>query len=47
MTWREALIVRILLIVARMVADDPVTSDELKHLSSHVSVHAPKLEAAA
>lgn len=50
MTWREQLIVRILLIVARMVADDSVLDAEIKTLANHVSVeahrNAPKSEAA-
>ena len=37
MTWREQLLVRILLLIARMVADDPVIADDLKHLSNHVT----------
>lgn len=47
MTWREQFIARILLIIARMVADDPVLRDDLKNLANHASVHAPKLETAA
>lgn len=38
MTWREKLICHILLIIARMVADDPVVRDEVKYLSNHISV---------
>lgn len=40
MTFREKLICRILLIIARMVADDPVIDTELKHLASHINVTA-------
>jgi hypothetical protein len=48
MTWREQLVVRILLLIARMVTDDDVVSAELKALSNHVSVEGPKqLERAA
>lgn len=42
MTWREQLIARILLLVARMVADDPELADALKHLSNHIGIHAPE-----
>ena len=44
MTWREQLVVRILVIIARMVSDDPVIREELKHLGTHVQVNAPKPE---
>ena len=36
MTWREALIARILLIVARMVADDPMVAQALANLQNHI-----------
>ena len=42
MTWREQLVARILLIIARMVATDPVLAAELKHLANHISVDALK-----
>lgn len=42
MTWREKLVARILLIVALLVADDPAVRQEIKHLSSHIGVHAPE-----
>jgi hypothetical protein len=41
-TWREHLIVRILLIIARMVAPSDALSAELKTLATHISVHVPK-----
>lgn len=44
MTWREKLVVHILLLVARMVADDAAIADEIKKLSTHVAVNAPKPE---
>lgn len=37
MTWREKLVCRILLIIARMVAPGAI-ADDLKHLSSHIAV---------
>ena len=36
MTWREQLIARILLIIARMVADDDDLQDVLRHLSNSI-----------
>jgi hypothetical protein len=42
MTWREKLVARILLLVARLVCDDPAIRDEIKHLSNHIGVHAPE-----
>lgn len=42
MNWRELLIAKILLILARMVADDPAIASELKNLQSHIQVHAAK-----
>lgn len=47
MNWREVLIARILLIVARMVADDPVIAKEIADLSTHISVNGPKNEQVA
>lgn len=37
MTWREKLVCRILLIIAKMVAPGPIL-DDVKHLASHISV---------
>lgn len=45
MTWREKFVVHVLLLVARMLADDPVFATEIKNLSNNIAVHAPKLEA--
>ena len=42
MTWREQLIIRILLLIARMVADDRELASDLKHLATHIGVNAPK-----
>lgn len=42
MTWREKTIVRILLIIATMLAEDATLAQEIRNLSSHVSVHAPE-----
>lgn len=44
MTWKETLIARILLLVARMVADDPALATEIKHLANHVQATSPKQE---
>ena len=45
MTWREQFVVRILLLVARMLTDDPAIADEIRKLATHAQVHRP--EAAA
>ena len=47
MTWREQLVIRILLLVARLVAEDSRVADEIRHLTNHVVVTAPKQELAA
>ena len=47
MTWREKLIARILLIIARMVADDPMIAADLKNLSNHIEQRAPEAKAEA
>ena len=44
MTWREKVLVKVLLIVARIFADDPEIALEVKNLSTHISVHAPEQE---
>lgn len=46
MTWREQTIARILLILARMLADDSEIRDALKQLATQVNI-APKLGAVA
>lgn len=38
MTWREQIVVRILLLVARMFSDDPQLSDDIKALSNSVQI---------
>ena len=43
MTWREQIVVRILLLVARIVADEPLRS-EINALANHIAVNAPKPE---
>ena len=43
MTWREQLVVRILLLVARIVATDE-WAVEVKHLANHIAANAPKEE---
>lgn len=47
MTWREKTVVKILLLVARMLCEDPAIEAEVKHLANHISVHAPEIEAGA
>ena len=47
MTWREQLVIRILLIIARMAADDPVIREDLKHLHNHIHVHKERVEDAS
>lgn len=42
MTWREKVVAHILLLLARMLTEDPAIADELKKLSAHISVNAPK-----
>ncbi len=37
MTWREQMVCRILLLVARMFADDPALAVEIKHIANTVS----------
>lgn len=37
MTWKEKTIARILLLIARMLAEDSAIADELRHLSNHIS----------
>ena len=41
MTWREHLVVRILLLVARIVAPDDLAV-EIKHLANHIATWTPK-----
>lgn len=42
MTWREKVVVALLLLVARMIADDTSLRAEIKSLATHISVHAPQ-----
>ena len=42
MTWKEKTVVAILLLVARMLAEDTVIADEIKKLAINISVYAPK-----
>lgn len=44
MTWREKVVVQILLLVARVLADDAVLADEIRKISNHVTVNAPRAE---
>lgn len=43
MTWREKTIIRILLLIARMFADDKLAT-EIQHLSSHINVWVPEIK---
>lgn len=44
MTWTQKVVVIILLLVARMLADDEWKT-EIKNLATHIAVNAPKPEA--
>jgi hypothetical protein len=37
-TWREKTVIRILLIIASMLVDDPEIKREISHLGSHIAV---------
>lgn len=39
MTWKETTIARILLILARMLADEQSLTLELQNLSNHITTH--------
>ena len=39
MTFREKTVIAILLLVARMLCEDPAHSQEIKHLANHISIH--------
>lgn len=41
MSWREQLVVRILLLVARIAATDDATRREIVNLANHVQATAP------
>ena len=43
MTWHERTVCRILLIIAKMLAPSSI-SDDIKNLSSHISVHGSKCD---
>ena len=47
MTWREQLVARILLIIARMVAGDAALQAELRNLSNHIGANGEKFKDAA
>lgn len=42
MTWKQKTVVAILLLVARMLADEPWAS-EVKNLANHISVHCKEV----
>lgn len=42
MTFKEQTIARILLIIARMLSDDPALSKEISELKTHIQVHGTK-----
>lgn len=44
MKWREQIMVKILLLVARIFADDPIIAQEIRNISNHIGVNAPKVE---
>jgi len=37
LTWRQKVVIRILLLVAQIIGQDKVLSEELQHLSAHIS----------
>ena len=39
MTFRERMVVAILLLVARMFADDTAIAHDIKTIANHISVH--------
>jgi hypothetical protein len=41
-TWREKVVVRILLLVARMLAADAELARDIHHLALHIEQNAPK-----
>lgn len=47
MTFREKIVVAILLLVARMFAEDEEVELEIKKLATHISVHAGSHEVAS
>lgn len=42
MSFKEILLIRVLLLIAQIVATDEKTAQEIKNLASHVSVHGGK-----
>lgn len=44
MTWREKCVIRILLLVAKIVAGNEQLATEIQHLANHISTWAPKEE---
>lgn len=42
MSARERLVVRILLLVARIVAGEETLAAEIKNLANHIELHGPK-----
>jgi len=45
-TWRQITVCRILLTVARIVANDPPLQEELRTLSNHITTWGAKADAA-
>lgn len=37
-TWREKLVCRILLLIARMLAPNAPIAEDIKHLSNHITL---------
>ena len=42
MSWREKTVAKILLLVARMLADDPVVAKQIERLATEISVASPR-----
>lgn len=42
MNWKQMMIIRILLMVARMFAEDDKLSGEIRDLSNHITTRTPQ-----
>ena len=42
LTWRQKTVIRILMLVAHIVAEDADTKKELQAVANHISVWSPK-----
>ena len=46
MTWRQMTVCKILLLIARIVANDPALHEEIRNLSNHITTWGGKADAA-